>query len=336
MKTERRRIAVGVIFDAAGERVLLARRPQHLAHGGLWEFPGGKCNAGEAVESALRRELLEELDLMVDHAAPWFRIDHDYPEGSVTLDVWRVCAWRGKPVGREGQHIEWVPVTEVSLRDFPAANRAIVRALSLPPLYVITPDLEHYDEDFFARLRRLLEAGLRLLQFRSTRLDPASRSAMAGRVVEYCAGYGCAVLINGDLDEALSVGAGGVHLTGARLMRADRRPDRSGLLAAASCHDAAELKQAGVLDLDFAVLGPVRHTASHPGSKPLGWPGFRDLVRHAGLPVYALGGMQPHDLRAAKEAGAHGVAMISGIWSAADPVAALAPCARPAGSTMND
>jgi 8-oxo-dGTP diphosphatase len=68
------------------------------------------------------------------------------------------------------------------------------------------------------------------------------------------------------------------------------------------------------LDLDFAVLGPVHETASHPGREPLGWTGFETLARASSIPVYAIGGVLQADRDAAWKAGAHGLAMISGAW----------------------
>lgn len=105
------------------------------------------------------------------------------------------------------------------------------------------------------------------------------------------------------------------HLSSAQLMAAKARP--AGDLVAASCHTSAELDQAMALGLDFAVLGPVLPTASHPGAPALGWTGFAALAAGASIPVYALGGLKPTDLARARAAGAHGLAMISGSWSAA-------------------
>jgi 8-oxo-dGTP diphosphatase len=68
------------------------------------------------------------------------------------------------------------------------------------------------------------------------------------------------------------------------------------------------------LQLDFAVLGPVKQTASHPASAPMEWSRFADLVRGASIPVYAIGGLGTADLEQAWRAGAHGVAMIRGAW----------------------
>ena len=69
------------------------------------------------------------------------------------------------------------------------------------------------------------------------------------------------------------------------------------------------------LQLDFAVLGPVKPTRSHPGAPVLGWDGFARIARGASIPVYAIGGLRRSDLEPAWRAGAHGVAMISGAWA---------------------
>jgi 8-oxo-dGTP diphosphatase len=69
------------------------------------------------------------------------------------------------------------------------------------------------------------------------------------------------------------------------------------------------------LGADFAVLGPVRKTPSHPDAAPLGWEGFRALSEGAALPVYALGGVISFDLEQALACGAHGIAMVRGAWA---------------------
>ncbi len=122
------RVAVGVITNAAGE-VLVARRHDHLHQGGLWEFPGGKVAAGESVQDALARELHEELDIHVEHAAPLLAIEHDYPDRSVRLEVWHVLAFSGTAHGREGQPLRWLPVTALDPAEFPAANAPIIAAV---------------------------------------------------------------------------------------------------------------------------------------------------------------------------------------------------------------
>ncbi len=75
-----------------------------------------------------------------------------------------------------------------------------------------------------------------------------------------------------------------------------------------------ELDRAMQLALDFAVLGPVKETASHAGAATLGWDGFAAIARGTSIPVYAVGGLRSSDLPPAWSAGAHGLAMIRGSW----------------------
>ncbi len=122
MTSELYHIAVGVIYNEEKDQVLIAKRHSDVHQGGLWEFPGGKLENNEEVRNALSRELLEEIGLVIDKARPLIRINHDYPDQSVLLDVWRVDEWHGHLHGREGQPIEWVNINELSMRNFPAAD----------------------------------------------------------------------------------------------------------------------------------------------------------------------------------------------------------------------
>lgn len=121
-------VAVGVIVDDA-DRILIARRPDHLHQGGLWEFPGGKVECGEDVRQALQRELAEELEIVVEplKLTPLMEVCHDYSDKSVLLDVWWVRAFSGEARGVEGQELRWVDVAELEGFEFPVANRAIVQ-----------------------------------------------------------------------------------------------------------------------------------------------------------------------------------------------------------------
>jgi 8-oxo-dGTP diphosphatase len=86
-------------------------------------------------------------------------------------------------------------------------------------------------------------------------------------------------------------------------------------LVGASCHESSELEQAARLGLDFAVLGPLKPTATHPGDAGIGWESFARLVAGLPLPVYAIGGLSPSDMRDALNAGAQGIAAIRAAWS---------------------
>lgn len=129
------RVAVGVIFNRGGDQVLIARRPQGVHQGGLWEFPGGKVDeiARESSRQALCRELLEELALTVIQCERFMDIQHDYGDKSVLLEVWKVVEFSGAPTGNEGQTIAWVPVKSLGQYPFPQANQPILSALNPKP-----------------------------------------------------------------------------------------------------------------------------------------------------------------------------------------------------------
>jgi len=123
-------VAAAVIVDQNdSNKILIAKRPDHVHKGGLWEFPGGKVEDGEHVFEALARELEEELAIFVLQAEPLINIQHDYPEKSVLLDVWKVTEFSGNAKGNEGQMIEWVSVSQLNEYVFPEANKTIIDEL---------------------------------------------------------------------------------------------------------------------------------------------------------------------------------------------------------------
>lgn len=306
-------VVAGAICDA-GARVLIARRPDHVHQGGKWEFPGGKVEPGETARGALRRELAEELGIRARHLSPLISIRHAYPAQRVLLDVWRVGDYSGEPAGREGQAVRWVGLEELGRYEFPAANRPILKALMLPERYLITPDPVGDTGRFLAALEEALRGGIELVQLRAKALAPECYLALAGRVLERCRDHGARLMLNGEPRWVRLLGAEGVHLSAARLMGLKARPLPAGDLVGASCHDGRELAHAREIGVDFAVLSPVRATRSHPGAQPLGWDGFRRLCEGAGMPVYALGGMEEGDLRRAKWRGGQGIAAIRSLW----------------------
>jgi 8-oxo-dGTP diphosphatase len=104
-------VAVGVLIerlpDGAEGRFLLTSRPAGKVYAGYWEFPGGKLEAGESVEQALRRELREELGVTIGAAEPWKVEIVDYPHARVRLHFCRVYDWRGEFQMLERQAMAW-------------------------------------------------------------------------------------------------------------------------------------------------------------------------------------------------------------------------------------
>ncbi len=304
-------VAVAVITRSDGA-FLLARRPEGKPYAGYWEFPGGKVEPNESVRAALAREIKEELGITITRAYPWVTQVFDYPHATVKLHFYRVIAWMGEPHPHEGQLLSWERAESVRVAPVLPANGPILRGLSLPPVMAVTQAAELGETIFLDKLEAALRKGARLIQLREKTLSETALLTLAQRVAERARVYGARVLLNGAPALAQQAGLDGVHLTAQRLMHVTMRPDVA--WCGASCHTRQELAHAAQLQLDYAVLGPVLPTASHPNAPTLGWDGVRRLAQDYPLPVYVIGGMQPAHLETAWEHGAHGIAMLRGAW----------------------
>lgn len=298
-------VAVAIFLRPDGT-FLLSSRPEGKPYPGYWEFPGGKLEPGESVYDALVRELIEELNVTITRATPWFTFIMRYTHATVRLHCWRVHSWTGEMHGREGQQFEWQRIESLSVSPTLPGCVPIFNALSLPAIYAITNAQEAGIENYLAQLEAQLASGLRLVQVREKHMTDGQRADFARRVVSLVRPAGARVLINADAELARAVGADGVHLTGARLATCLERPPFP--LVGASTHSRAEIDRAGALGLDFVVLGPLKATRSHPAAVPLGWEAFSAIADGASLPVYALGGLVAADMADAVACGAHGIA----------------------------
>jgi 8-oxo-dGTP diphosphatase len=309
----KRILVVAAVIRREG-RILIAERALHQHQGGLWEFPGGKVEHGEALEQALVRELQEELGITPTAFTPLMTTEHDYPDKSVCLSVWTVSAFDGEPHGREGQPLRWVNEDALAQFAFPAANQPIVTAARLPSRYLITPD----DLSALARQEWLavrLARGAQLVLFRAPSLSPEAYAAEAATVVAQCREAGARVMLHGHPAYLQQIPADGVHLPSRELRTLTTRPVPGNLWLAASVHDAEELALAERLGADFVTVSPVAATASHPGAPPLGWAAFAALTQAAKVPVYALGGQRDCDVDTSIRAGGQGIAGIRGLFA---------------------
>lgn len=120
-------VAVGVIKK--NNAIFICKRADEQHQGGLWEFPGGKVEAGESVFVALKRELIEEVGLTIHSSSQLMVIEHDYGDKCVKLDVHVVSNFSGEAHGAEGQPSEWVAISELENYDFPEANAVIIQKI---------------------------------------------------------------------------------------------------------------------------------------------------------------------------------------------------------------
>ncbi|HJY78556.1 MAG TPA: Nudix family hydrolase [Burkholderiales bacterium] len=297
-------VAAAVIQRPDGA-FLLAQRPPGKVYAGYWEFPGGKAEPGEPAEQALARELHEELGIDVETAYPWITRVFTYPHGTVRLWFFRVVSWKGEPRPREEQAIAWQRAGAATVAPMLPANAPVLASLALPVEYAVTDAARWGSDAMLDKLQRRLEQGLKLVQLREPGLGEGERQIFCDAAIGRAHRYGCKVMVKTPHPDA-----DGIHFTASELMKLDEKP--GGMLVAASCHNREEIQRAMQLELDFAVLGPVREKA---GAAPLGWQRFAEIVRGTSIPVYAIGGLTRADLEDAWRAGAHGVAMIRGAWS---------------------
>ena len=305
------RVAVGVLRDSLG-RVLIALRPSHKHQGDLWEFPGGKIEVGESAETALRRELSEELGVFVRRSVPLVSVPFAYADKEVVLEVREVISFEGEPRGIEGQVIRWVSLGELASYQFPAANTPILRAVRLPESICITA-LYSGADDFQRRLERAMSLGVGMLLFRP--VDAAGSTTSSVRTaIDSCRQAKLPVVLSSVISRDLWQFADGIHLRAQHLAALDRRPVDESKLLGASCHNLQEAERAQSLGVDYLFLSPVLQTDSHPEVSGLGWEGFELMASSLRVPAYALGGVTPTHLTKAKESGAKGIAGISGFW----------------------
>ncbi len=307
-------VAAAVMLRDDGRQFLLAQRPEDKVYAGYWEFPGGKVEAGETVRDALIRELQEELGITVTDCSPWLTRVFTYPHATVRLNFWRVTAWSGEigiTAPLEHAAVDWQNTGKpATVHPILPANDPILKALSLPTQMAITMAEIEGVERHLERLEAALAGGLRLIQIRDKTLPPAQRLWFAETVCQLARSHGALVLVNDDTYLARRIGADGLHLSAASLGACITRPDFSWV--GASCHGQDEIRHAGELGLDYALLGPVLPTPTHPEASGLGWSGFAREAAGNTLPVFALGGMQPTLLAIAQAHGAHGIALMRG------------------------
>jgi A/G-specific adenine glycosylase len=121
-------IGVAVVWNDTGQ-ILIDRRLESGLLGGLWEFPGGKIEAGESVEDCIRRELQEELGIEVAVGDRLMTLDHAYTHFKVTLNVFHCRHTAGEPQALECQEVRWVTLDQLGEFPFPKANGQIIAAL---------------------------------------------------------------------------------------------------------------------------------------------------------------------------------------------------------------
>lgn len=120
------RVVMAVIWNSSMDEILICQRPENKNFGGLWEFPGGKVEAGENDIEALDRELDEEIGILVNDFVHRMDFTHDYDDKIIEFVVYDVYSFEGEPYGRENQAIRWTNIAELASEEFPPADYILI------------------------------------------------------------------------------------------------------------------------------------------------------------------------------------------------------------------
>ncbi|MCX7914272.1 MAG: thiamine phosphate synthase [Thermodesulfovibrionales bacterium] len=191
----------------------------------------------------------------------------------------------------------------------------------LPKLYLIT-DRKLFDDlkSFYDAIERALRGGIRLLQLREKDLSTKPLLNMAYELRALTGKYNAMFLINDRFDLALCVNADGVHLTQKSIPPfAIRQVVKKKLLIGVSTHSLMEAVRAQRDGADFLTLGPIYPTPSKLAyGEPLGLTPLKEITESISLPIFAIGGINHDNIKEVMATGAHGVAMIRGIFNQRD------------------
>lgn len=307
-------VVAAALFNPQGQ-VLINERPAGKPLAGYWEFPGGKLEVGESSVEALIRELREELAVVATAFQPLISLRHEYAERIIELTVFRGEIGEQPPQSLEAQRLAWVAPQQLHEYDLLPANGPIVKALLLPSYYAISPEPPSAPAawpEFITSLKAQVQRhSLELVQLRAKQLEPASLVELVKQLYPVLQQLNCQMLVNGQASLLQELPADGLQLPSTELQNYTQRPVPNTKWFGVSCHTAADLVQASKLEADFALLGSVQASNSHPSGKTLGWAEFARLSQDVNVPVYALGGLQRSQLAAAKRYGAQGIAGIS-------------------------
>ena len=321
-------VVAAVLQDESG-RFLLSQRPAGKVRAGEWEFPGGKLQDSETIHQGLCRELLEELGIEVLAAENLHSFIHEYPDLRIRLHVVRVLRWRREPRAFEQQQLDWFDTGALPQLSLSAADAGIARLVQLPPLLYITPAVndseQQLQQQLLASVDTALQLGAGLVYLRhQPQLQPEQSLSLLQQISARCHQRAAGIVCHSELialsqRQNSNLAVDGRHLRAAELCAtgsdgdlSDWRRQHPQALLGASCHDGNELLLAQQAGCDYALLGPVKPTASHPGGVAMGWRQLQTLSEITAMPLYACGGLQPADLDQARAHGAYGIAGMRG------------------------
>ena len=206
-------------------------------------------------------------------------------------------------------------------------RRKVVADASLPPLhplrfklYAITDRQLCAPRTLYDIIHNLLDVGVSAIQLREKDLSDTEFIKLAEPLCQLCHTYSAQFFINSRIKIAMNVGADGLHLTADSIsVRKVIEETSRRFIIGSSIHTLAEAKQREIEGADFITYSPIYPTLSKPGYGPvIGLDGLRTVTTKINIPVFALGGVTPERVLGCLDAGAYGVAVMSGVMSPED------------------
>lgn len=313
-------VAIALLFHK--NQILVGWREAKQHQGNKYEFPGGKVEQGESAEQACRREIQEEVGIIIDQWYLFDFIQHDYDDVIVQLHIFHAHVEHHQ-LAAISKPWTWYQREQLSELNFPKANDTIIQRLQWSHYIKISEhlcDLSLLQSDHLLYLRT--EPNLTLIE----------------AIHQLSVKQKATLILNFDfwskLNAQTQLNIAAVHLKNSQLQalyqaklersQSKIRTDQNlliqnqqsvlhlpqGIACIAACHDAQSLHWASQLGCEAVLLSPVLDTESHPDRQGMGWEKFQDLAKMSHMPVFALGGLKPDDLTIAQQRGAYGVAGI--------------------------
>lgn len=322
-------VVAGIIVDP-DNRVLIAKRPDHLDQGGLWEFPGGKREAGESSTQALTRELYEELDIVVERSVPAIAQIHEYPNKIVNLEFFEILKWRGAARGKEGQAVRWVPKKQLTQFAFPPANVPVLNALRLPrAVLCLSAPITYNDQ--LKKLECCLQMGFSTVVFSARALLPTEQHHQCEQIYNLCEKYGGQLILDCPLEMLVDFPRAGLYLKTQMNERPKQRPVSNERMLVCECHSFDELTQAKMLQADAAFFPLDGMTdAQSSQNKTI----YQEFFKQLNFPLMALSEFNSHALYKALNIGCYGIAICTNDWEST-PLKSIQSCFDEISASLN-
>lgn len=289
-------VAIAILLHKT--KVLVGWRQASQHQGNKHEFPGGKVEAGETPEQACRREIYEEVGIGLKDWHVFDVIRHEYDDIIVNLHLFHAYV-PDELLDLIHQPWSWYKREQLTELNFPKANDAILQRLIWPHLIKISDQIDALPQQQALLYWRTDAADIDQIQSQLSSLSDAQLQKLMINIALWQ-----------QLDAALRDKISTIHLKQSQLMSFSKAGLVVGKRFIAACHDAVSLQHAHHIGCDAVLLSPVQTTATHPDAKELGWEGFDELARTSDIPVFALGGVAPAELKQAQKHHAYGLAGI--------------------------